>query len=218
SVIRGQCETFVLNRREGLYKNKSSGELLEKAAVIMQRVIKETDRASEITKRLTEFTKPVKAEVFEKIDLKKEIDGALDSLSSEPGFSAVKIVKNTPDGFFFITADKKQIRQILINILKNASQSLNGPIGGKKIMLAIEKEKHFLKIEIKDTGCGIKKEIINKVFDPFFTTKNNSGGTGLGLFIVKQLVDRNKGRIEVKSGLGAGTMVTLRFPRSGMGS
>ena len=211
SIARGQCETFVLNWREGLYKNKSPDELLEKAIVIMQKVIKEADRASEITKRLTEFAKPVKAEVFEKVDLKKEIDEVLNSLSSEIALSDIKLVKDIPDGLPYITADRKQIQQILFNIIKNAAQSLRDE---RKIRIAVEEEGHFLKIEIKDTGCGIKKEIINKIFGPFFTTRSDASGTGLGLFIVKQLVNRNKGKIEVKSKLDKGTSVTLYFPSS----
>ena len=66
-----------------------------------------------------------------------------------------------------------------------------------------------MRLEIKDTGSGIREEDLKKVFTPFFTTKNN--GTGLGLFIVKQLTAINKGSIEIKSKLGEGTSVILYF-------
>ena len=66
-------------------------------------------------------------------------------------------------------------------------------------------------LEIADTGVGIKEEIINKIFDPYFTTKG-SNGTGLGLNIVKRMVNNHNGQIHVNSKLGKGTQFTIYFP------
>ena len=72
-----------------------------------------------------------------------------------------------------------------------------------------------MRIEIEDTGSGIAPEKIGKVFDPFFTTKGPGKGTGLGLFIVRQIVERNHGRIAVESTVGKGTTFFLDFPVAG---
>ena len=66
-------------------------------------------------------------------------------------------------------------------------------------------------IDIEDTGIGISGGDLNRVFDPFFTTKEPGKGTGLGLFIVRQIVERNNGNISVKSEPGKGTTFTLEF-------
>ena len=69
-----------------------------------------------------------------------------------------------------------------------------------------------MRIEIADTGSGIDSDKLKKIFDPFFTTKEPGKGTGLGLFIVRQIIERNKGRISVESEVGKGTTFTLEFP------
>ena len=67
-------------------------------------------------------------------------------------------------------------------------------------------------IEIEDTGLGIAPDKLEKIYDPFFTTKEPGKGTGLGLFIVRQIIERNRGRISVQSTLGQGTTFFLDFP------
>jgi signal transduction histidine kinase len=207
SIARGQCEAFVLSWKEGLYKDKPPYELIEKSVVIMERVIKETDRISGITKRLIDFVKPGKAVRRERIEVAEEITEALAFLNTEIKLSDIQIKKNILSGLPPIMADKKHIQQIFFNIIKNAAQSLEDK---RAIEIRGKKEGVLLRFEIKDTGCGIREEDKKKMFAPFFTTKTY--GTGLGLFIVKQLTEINKGSIEIKSKLGEGTSVILYFP------
>lgn len=207
SIARGQCEAFVLGWKEGLYKDKPPYELIEKSILIMETVIKETDRISDITKRLTDFVKPGKTVKREKIEVRDEIEEALAFLNAEIKLSDIQIKKNIPSGLPLIMADKKHIQQIFFNIIKNAVQSLEDK---RTIEIRGKKEGARLRFEIKDTGCGIREEDKKKMFVPFFTTK--TGGTGLGLFIVKQLTEINKGGIKIESKLGEGTSVILYFP------
>lgn len=207
SIARGQCEAFVLGWKEGLYKDKPPDELIAKSVLIMERVIKETDRIADITKRLTDFVKPGKATKPQKINVAGEIAEALTFLNAEIKLSDIEIKKDIPPDLPFITADKKHIQQIFFNVIKNAVQALKER---RAIEIIGKKEDSYLRFEIKDAGSGIREEDMKNIFVPFFTTKTN--GTGLGLFIVKQLTEINKGRIEIKSKIGEETSVILYFP------
>lgn len=207
SIARGQCEAFVLGWKEGLYKDKPACELIEKSIVIMERVIKETDRISDITKKLTDFVKPGKTVKRERIEVAEEAEEALAFLNAEIKLSDIQIKKNIPSGLPPIIADKKHIQQIFFNVIKNAAQSLEDR---RTIEITGKIDAARLRFEIEDTGCGIREEDKENMFVPFFTTK--TGGTGLGLFIVKQLMEMNNGGIEVKSKWGEGTSVILYFP------
>jgi two-component system NtrC family sensor kinase len=74
-------------------------------------------------------------------------------------------------------------------------------------------ERNFIEIVIRDTGCGIKKDDLEKIFDPFFSTKGQKG-TGLGLSVIWGIIDNHKGQITVESEIDKGTSFTIRLPES----
>jgi signal transduction histidine kinase len=98
----------------------------------------------------------------------------------------------------------------LFNLIRNAAQAIKPP--GTIWVRAHSEGENQIRIEIADTGGGIPPDKLNKIYDPFFTTKEPGKGTGLGLFIVRQIVERNKGRISVESTVGKGTTFFLDFP------
>jgi len=208
-IARGQCEAFLLNLRDGLYKDKSSEELLKKAEEIMHKVIKETDRATVITKRLSSFAKPAKGEQ-QVIDIKHEIDEVVDLIGYELKLEKIEITKRFDENVSDIFADKKQVQEIFFNLIRNAGQAI-GERG--KIILSAKNQNGKVVIDIKDTGHGIPEDKVKELFNPFFTTKEPGKGTGLGLFIVRQVVERNGGRIYLKeTKVGEGTTFTIEFP------
>jgi signal transduction histidine kinase len=75
-----------------------------------------------------------------------------------------------------------------------------------------------VRVTVRDNGCGIPPESLNRVFDPFFTTKKRGQGTGLGLTVVAQIVRNHGGRIELESEPGQGTCVTLWWPATAVPS
>ena len=83
------------------------------------------------------------------------------------------------------------------------------PGGGRIDVSSHQEEKLWISIKVRDTGPGLSSEQLSRIFEPFYTTK--SSGTGLGLYVVKQLVEKNGGRIEVESAQGVGTTFILRF-------
>ena len=208
-IARGQCEAFLLNIKDGLYNNKSTEELLTKAKEIMIKVIKETDRATAITKKLSSFAKPAKGEA-QLVNIDKEIDDVLGLVGYELKLEKIEFEKQIEDGLSDIFVDKKQFQEVLFNLLRNAGQA----IGEKgKITVIAKQGKGSVSIDIMDTGSGIPEDKLRELFNPFFTTKEPGKGTGLGLFIVRQVVEKNGGRIYLKeTRVGEGTTFTVEFP------
>ncbi|WP_210414293.1 sensor histidine kinase [Leptospira jelokensis] len=96
-----------------------------------------------------------------------------------------------------------ELNQVWTNMIQNAIQSMNGK--GKltiEINQTVLKNNQFAYVSIEDSGPGVPKDILDKIFDPFFTTKPIGEGTGLGLYISKQIIEKHKGIIDVKSQKG----------------
>ncbi len=105
--------------------------------------------------------------------------------------------------------DPDQMRQVLLNVLKNALEALDGA-HGPLIEVRTQMAGNEYLISITDNGHGISAENLERIRQPFFTTK--ASGTGLGLSIVSRIVEEHGGRIEIQSDVKRGTTVTLRFP------
>jgi len=208
-IARGQCEAFLLNLKDGLYKNKTNEELITKAKDIMAKVIKETDRATAITKKLSGFAKPSKGEA-EIVRIDKELDEVFGLVGYELRLDKIEFQKNIQKNIPDLLVDKKQFQEILFNLIRNAGQA----IGEKgRITITAKEETGNIFIDVQDTGTGIPEDKVKQLFNPFFTTKDPGKGTGLGLFIVRQVVEKNGGKIYLKeTKVGEGTTFRLEFP------
>ncbi len=102
-----------------------------------------------------------------------------------------------------------QLNQVWMNLLVNASQAISGA-GSITVRTRADHDK--VVAEVEDTGSGIPPENLNRIFEPGFTTKDGRIGMGLGLLIVRQIVERHGGRITVHSQLGTGTCFTVQLP------
>ncbi|MFH1836810.1 MAG: HAMP domain-containing sensor histidine kinase [Candidatus Omnitrophota bacterium] len=207
-IARGQCEMFLLNLEDGVYESKTEKELLEKAADIMNKVIRETDRVTVITRRLASFARCLKSEKTEDIEIKKEMEEIISRVREEEDFKEREIRLEIKDDTLHVSADGCQIREVLCNVIQNAAEAA-GDKG--KVEIQAKKTDDGVSVEVKDNGPGINEKDAEKIFDPFFTTKKAANGAGLGLFIAKQIMEKNKDTMQVKSNIGEGTVFTLRF-------
>jgi signal transduction histidine kinase len=110
-----------------------------------------------------------------------------------------------------VYGNKKYIQEILFNIIENAIHSI-GRLG--KITISAEERQSSVRISIKDSGRGISEENIKHIFEPFFTTKMDEKGVGLGLYVIKQLMLRMDGNIEVESKPGEGATFKLDLKKA----
>ena len=110
-----------------------------------------------------------------------------------------------------ISGDADQLKQVFLNIINNACESLD-EIPLKKVNIKLYKKDEYFVVEIKDSGCGIPKENMGKLFTPFFTTKKIGKGTGLGLAISYGIIKMHKGDIRTQSIINEGTTFVIRLP------
>jgi signal transduction histidine kinase len=109
-----------------------------------------------------------------------------------------------------IKANMDEMKQVFLNLILNATQAM--PRGGKlDIATSISKNKR-VRIQVVDSGTGISEKHLSKIFDPFFTTKAPGEGTGLGLTLVHNIIERWGGTIQVESQGVKGTTFTIEFP------
>jgi PAS domain S-box-containing protein len=124
----------------------------------------------------------------------------------------VEVEQDMPEMF----SDPDAIEQPLINLLINAAQAADKP--DSYIRLRVRREnsgKGKLVLEVEDNGCGMDSKTVSRIFDPFFTTKEEGLGTGLGLYITKNLIETAGGSISVESEIGAGATFRVVIPDMG---
>jgi signal transduction histidine kinase len=145
-------------------------------------------------------------------DVNEIVDAIARILESEAKDKDVKIEMHLGSALPKIFIDKEQIKQVCMNLILNAIQSIEGP-GTVEISTRLFGEngsKRFAQIEVRDTGVGIPEKDIENIFNPFFTTKKD--GSGLGLSISHQIVKEHGGYIVVESQVGRGTSFFVRLP------
>jgi len=212
NIINTKMQVYLMSLERGLYKDKKPEEIIAEAGEIMKVCLQQTTRISEITKKLSSFAKPSKDFKPELTDIEEQIDDTLAVVGHDIELERIEIKKNIQKPLSKILSDKRQVQQILFNIIRNAGQAIKEK--GVIEISAVDSSDGNVKIEISDTGHGIPEDKMDKIYEPFFTTKEPGKGTGLGLSIVRQLVWRNKGDIKVRSKVGEGTTFTITFPQA----
>lgn len=174
----------------------------------------EIDRLTSLINELLGFAKPSEPNLKGE-DVNAIIDRMEVLIATEARKKNITITKNYAPNLPSVFVDAEQIKQVLLNILLNAIQAIEGQgeiwIDTRIIRLTRDdKSEPFLQIEIRDTGIGISPENIDHVFDPFFSTRLE--GSGLGLAISHQIVHEHGGFIDLESEVGKGTSFRIHFP------
>ncbi|OGW72140.1 MAG: hypothetical protein A2Y02_03410 [Omnitrophica bacterium GWA2_52_12] len=207
-IVQGLGQAYEANLQEGVYKDPNMQ--LQEANAAMKKILHQADRALDIMKRFSLFAK----------------QGVDDATRPQPTL-VLDVVQNVLpligyelelDNIDFICeaskaacvlADPRHLEEIFFNLIVNACHAIKNNNKPAVIRVSTSEVKDGVRIIIADNGPGISQEQLPNLFVPFHTTKK--GGTGLGLYIVKQLVQRNKGRITADSS-PAGTTFTIELP------
>jgi signal transduction histidine kinase len=191
-----------------LAEEMESEDLGFKKNLVVQ-IDEQADKARDIVKTLLEFSRSKEFELKE-LPLKKLILETIRLIRGEVP-TQVEILVDVPEDMT-IYADKQRIQQVFLNLLKNAVDALNDR-GHIWIMAQAsnngEEGRRIVEIMVEDDGPGIDPENIKHIFDPFFTTKDVGKGSGLGLFIVHDIIEAHGGLIQVNSNIDQGTTFTI---------
>ncbi|MEW5742723.1 MAG: ATP-binding protein [Myxococcota bacterium] len=124
---------------------------------------------------------------------------------------AVQLEADVPPDLPTVVVDGMQLFQVLLNLCLNAADAM--PSGGILWLKARPSADGGLVLEVRDTGTGIPESVRARIFDPFFTTKPPGRGTGIGLAIVKRIIEAHGGTVDFESEVGVGTTFTVTFPK-----
>ncbi|HUY93120.1 MAG TPA: ATP-binding protein [Pirellulales bacterium] len=167
--------------------------------------------------RLVQLVDEVKAFVrfegedapLQKTRLSEALHELLEFLRFDGSFPYARVSLEIADDPF-VRANRVKLQQVLINLLKNAAHAIRERAEGR-IALAVEVEGPSVVLSVSDNGCGMAPEVAERIWEPFFTTKGDEG-TGLGLDIVKAIVEAHGGQIECRTAPGAGARFIIRLP------
>lgn len=176
---------------------------------MIARISSEAQRLSHLTKGLLNFSSH--DETVGETDLNLTIDFILNFLNFEAARRAVVVLKQLDYSLPTIRLDANLLKQILLNIIMNALQAMEDG-GGKLLVETAPVGGDSVRFTVADNGPGIPAETIDRIFDRYFTTKKPGEGTGLGLFVTRNLVENMGGNIEVTSRSGGGTTFTVTLP------
>ncbi|MGA1840058.1 MAG: ATP-binding protein [bacterium] len=170
---------------------------------------KETKRCKSIIENLLKFTRQEKVR-FGPIEINNVVQDAIAIVDHQLGINQIRLEKELATDLPEIMGNANQIQQVLMNILINAQQAMEGRPGLVKIKTFANNG--HITVKISDNGPGIPEEFLTKLFEPFFTTKPVGKGTGLGLSVSYGIIRDHGGDILVESEPGKGATFVIKFP------
>jgi len=205
----------VINEEAGLAKDLIGAEFgpaisVEELVPYLDTIQESVFRCRDITRKLLAFVRRTDLD-FKSHDIHKLIDGVVDGiLGKEIEVSNINIERTYDNNIPELITDGNQLQQVILNILKNGIDAIEGHPG--KIQITTELEKKTIRLSIADSGKGMGKEQLEHIFVPFYTTKEVGKGTGLGLSVSYGIIKNLGGKIEVYSKPGEGSCFTITLP------
>ena len=182
----------------------------EKKTALLERITRQSFRASEIVNNLLNFSRTSSTE-FGGVDVNKVVQDTLALLEHQFKTAKIRVQPELAPDLPLISGNIGKLQQVFLNLFLNARDAMPG--GGT--LRVSTSNGSCVNITVSDTGSGIAQEYIHRIYDPFFTTKDghhNRRGTGLGLSVTYGIIQEHAGKISVESHVGQGTSFHLEFP------
>ena len=185
----------------------------EESVAMIDDILVQSERASEIIKNLLDFSRSERPEMCS-ISVSSVITDTMRLVRNQLLLSGVEETIEVTDDLPCVSGDYKGLQQEFLNLFINAIQAM--PKGGVlRTKAFLSDDGKWVKVEVEDTGAGIEADHIPRLFDPFFTTKEVGKGTGLGLSVSYGILQKHGGSISVHSEKGRGTTFTVVLPCEG---
>ncbi|MGM0462509.1 MAG: two-component system sensor histidine kinase NtrB [Fibrobacterota bacterium] len=186
----------------------------DKSRSILGNITDALTRLNKIVSSMLIFGRQSETAQLRRLDIKPLLDELLDSMEVEILFTENKditLTRHWDSTPAFVLVDPEKIRQILMNLILNSLHAIDSP-GRIMVSAAVVNKTNtpYIRLSVKDTGCGIDEKELETIFRPFHTTKEN--GTGLGLAIVNKLVAFHRGTMNASSTPGEGTTMDIYLP------
>lgn len=184
---------------------------IERVARNSDIIVEEVEKLERLLKEMLDFTSP-RAPSFEPTEINALVEAFVGVHRAGTAERRVAIDMDLEPGLPQVLADRHQLQRVFLNLWQNAQQAMEEATGGVQAVIGIRtwREGETVKVAVSDTGNGIPAENLSRIFTPFFTTRHR--GTGLGLAVVKKIVDDHHGSIEVRSEYGMGTTFIVALP------
>ncbi|MBI3680337.1 MAG: PAS domain S-box protein [Acidobacteria bacterium] len=175
---------------------------------LLDKIAKQTFRASEIVNSLLSFSRTSPTE-FEEVDLHKIIRETVSLIEHQLKKAGVEVRVELAESLGSVRGNAGKLQQVFLNLFLNARDAMEG---GGRLAVRTDSGGGWARVEVADTGHGIAPDHLTRIYDPFFTTKAAKKGTGLGLAVTYGIVKEHSGHIEVESRPGIGTRFLIEFP------
>ena len=209
TAIKGWAETMQLSS-----KRKLDRKTFDKG---MSVIIKESGRLTGIVEELLDFSRIQTGRMVllnEKLDILAELDEVIYMLRDRAVSENKHLLYDEPEAVYPpVYGDRNRLKQVFINIIDNALKYT--PADGVvaiEVKYNAEQDPDNILIIVTDTGCGISAEDLPKVKEKFYKANQKVNGSGIGLAVADEIMQLHKGTLEIESGVGVGTTVTLTLP------
>jgi two-component system sensor kinase FixL len=194
------------NAARRIMKEEDAGGVRE----ILTDIVADARRASDVIQRIRDFLRKGKLEMT-RLSVAGVVRDVVDLARSEAIIRDIDVSVDCP-GAHYVRADRVQMQQVVLNLLHNAMDAVEqADTGSRRIVIACKTANgHALRLSVHDSGPGIEPGTEELVFDPFYTTKR--GGMGMGLSIVRSIVEAHGGTVRASNGTGRGAVFEVTLP------
>ncbi|OGO02013.1 MAG: hypothetical protein A2Y90_05865 [Chloroflexi bacterium RBG_13_52_12] len=193
-----------------LMKEKLGRETIDKEKLLnnLDKIESAIEYCNGIIRGLLDFARQSEP-LLRPVTVGRAIDKAMSLVGHQAKMKMIEVARDEAPSLSLVVADFNQLVQVFVNLVVNAVQAMKE---GGKLTIGVTQDEDWVRVNFRDTGCGIPPENMDKIFTPFFTTKDEVKGVGLGLAISYGIVERHGGRIDVQSEVGTGSTFTVLLP------
>ncbi len=205
---------FLKIMSQGIRRNISKGRYkFEDLPNDMIEVENYVVRLADLVNEMRKFSRKSDRSTREPMVLSEALDGVLKLVGEQLRMHQIKVVKEFDPSTGPIMAGVNRLQQVFVNLLSNARDAIDerSAKGHGQITVRVYQKEEWAYTEIEDNGCGIPEDVQPRIFDAFFTTKTADKGTGLGMGIVKKIIEDFGGQISFRTQIGVGTVFVVAF-------